>query len=208
MKLETTSVVALLTLLLGVCCPDDGQAKCFYGIKGGLSVSSPARSGAFYPGVEWSARTGLALAVQLGYPVAHQFALVAEPMIIQKGVHVDWPGTQLDGTAQDTDLDLPVSARFQHQLGSVAPFIFAGPYASVSLARTYVSDAGGTSETDDKSYDFGVVAGGGLKAPLREHLALVCDGRYAFGLINTSRSKYASIKQRAVVILVGLESER
>ena len=203
-KCRLASVIMPILLLL--CPANRANGVVFYCVQGGASASSPARSGIYLPDVDWSTRVGLALGVKIDVSVTRQLSLLAEPMIVQRGMHVDWHDAEMNNTVKYTYLDLPINLAVRFHPPYVHPFLFGGPFGSVALTQKVVLDNGGySSEVDDRRFDIGFALGGGVAVPVSAQLSLSCSGRYCVGLLDIAKTPYASTKNRAAVLLTGLE---
>lgn len=87
-----------------------------------------------------------------------------------------------------------------------------GPYAAVPIGQdTYsVTPLGQstasslTAAAENFKTDFGLMASLAVKVPIKTRGSFLVDGRYAFGLVNSTRIVGESMKYRAIEVMTGL----
>lgn len=194
------SVALLSDLSLG-----SAQAGIGIGIKAGPSFATQVASGNVAPDIERPNREGLSVAVDLEFSLTSALWLRIEPMFVQKGSEIDWPGNDIfDSTAELDYLTFPINVKGAMELGSVRPFLFVGPYFGMVVSAQYVLKSDGTViDADPNDFDFGLDFGGGAEVHVGRSFWLTIDTRYSLSLTDTSKGEGSSFKNRATIVLVG-----
>jgi hypothetical protein len=183
-------VPVLLALLLGLGAP---PAVAQFGIKGGLSFATLSESDA---SPDFRNRTGFAVGVSLGLPLAGLLALQPEALYAEKGAGA---ATAAQATTL-AYLDIPVLLRLNFPTPVLTPFVVAGPQASLRLRcrvgqRDCDQDFGGT--------DYAGAVGAGIK--LQGGVRLTVEVRYTQGLKDIRNvSEGFDTRTRTFLTLVGL----
>jgi len=192
------SAMARLTLagVLAMTIPEIASAQSI-GIKGGLSYGNVSNSDLLAGNL--GARTGFAagLAVSSG----GLLGLGVEALYTQRGVT---SAAEADARSLDY-LDVPLYVRVTlPTLLPVAPFAYAGPYASFELRCR--SGSLSCIDTDRAARSFGALLGAGVRIGSRHPISL--EGRFLYGFTDLHLSTVTSsesYRSRTLLILLGIE---
>ncbi len=185
-------------------------AELKLGVKGGLSLASRDEGGdLFMPGVQYTTRKGVALAIDWEIPLVESFLwLRFEPMYVQKGSEVTWPGFT-SYTSEENFCSLPICIKASADLGSLRPFLFLGPYFATAMSARYAYENDDDSfdvQADD--FDWGLDMGAGIDLRVGRFLWLTIDARYSMGLDTERRTDGISWENRSLIVLSGILFER
>lgn len=148
-------------------------------------------------------RTGLVGGVFVNMPLGSSFSIQPEFLYSQKGAKFK------DGSAEATVeidyLDIPVLARITAG-GTSGLVLFAGPSFGYKLrAHSKITLAGDTEDqditNDVESFDWGIIAGGGIQST-----KYLLDARYQWGRTNINKDEFdaSEVKNRVFSIVLGI----
>ena len=186
-------LIAALAAAFALCAAPALQAQSGgLAVKGGLSYGNVSNNGALPGNVDH--RTGFAIGVSATTGGAIGFGV--EGMYAQRGI--------TSANAADTRkldyIDVPVYVRVALPLGSVAPFVYAGPQAMYEInCGTENGTCGGSGR---EKFTYAGVIGAGLKIS-----GVSFEGRYVYGLkdlnMNTVSSS-SNYRTRSFMLLAGI----
>lgn len=186
---------ATLAGLLALAVPGIAAAQSI-GIKGGLSYGNVSNSDLLAGNL--GARTGFAAGVAVS--AGGLLGLGIEALYTQRGVT---SATDTDARALDY-LDVPLYLRVTAPtLLPIAPFVYAGPYASFELRCR--SGSLSCIDTGRAARSFGALVGAGVRIGSRRAISL--EGRFLYGFTDLHLSTVTSsntYQSRTLLILLGL----
>ena len=195
-------VVTLAVLVLGV--PGAAMAQGLtVGAKAGVTMGTlsfdPQDSG------DYGYRIGLAVGGFVALPLGSRLTIQPEGLFNQRGAKADDEG--LETTIAIDYIDVPVLVKYAvTHGGSRSFFVFGGPSAAFKVRSRATATFGDTTidldaDEDLESFEFGVVAGGGV-----DFGKWSIDGRYSVGLSNLAKDdeEGAKLKSRAFSVLAGI----
>jgi Outer membrane protein beta-barrel domain len=193
---------SLLTLvMLGVPSAVAAQDVSF-GVKGGLNLSTTSYDPE--PEVGIGLRPGVVLGGFVNLPLGSRLAIQPEGFFSQKGNKLELPDADL--TVELAYIEVPILLQYAF---SSSPgrgfFVFGGP----SIGFKIDAELGATVGEDEdefpldeevEDFDIGIAAGAGYNFG-----RYTIDGRYTFGLSNTSVDKaLPKSRNRTIAILLGV----
>jgi opacity protein-like surface antigen len=108
-------------------------------------------------------------------------------------------------------LEFPLMAKAQIPIRWFTPYVLAGPFVGVAVARTRTDSAGGQSQDTPidntvNSFNFGLNFGGGATFEVVRHFNLELGIRYSMGLINVVADPLpgASVKLNSLEFMSGV----
>ena len=147
--------------------------------------------------------TGLLIGGGIEFSISKSLALEIDALYFQKGSYIEVDGIPGVGWNYDLNsLSFPMLIKIKFRSGPSAYFLGGG---ELSLILTHEVNGTNISE-DTKTFDYGLVAGGGIEIKLKN--SIVClEGRYHLGLRNITKASWflESIKPNAIVILIGIK---
>jgi hypothetical protein len=157
------------------------------GVQVGYSRTDLALGGA---GNLLTSRQGAITGVYLHFPLRDAVAIRPELLFSLKGGSTV---TTIGGQQANIDIELayielPLLLRASFPTGSIRPVLFAGPALAIQIGCDFSSDLGGQSRrstcgdslTTVRSWDFGLVGGGGVEKRLRR-ATVALEARYTVG---------------------------
>jgi hypothetical protein len=147
--------------------PQTAAADVRFGVKGGASIANV--NGDFADGLsDWKSTVGFCGGIFLELNFGRVLTIQPEILYTMKGADTG------DGKLKFDYLEIPVLLKLRIPMGSVHPFIFAGPAFGFNLKALIE----GIKIEDMPSSDYSAVFGGGLQLGRSIHL----DVRYTMGL--------------------------
>ena len=205
---RTLSALVVLGLVAMLATPVVAIEMIHAGIKGGMTVANmnadPSDSEL------GDSRNGLALGGYVGIPLrATPITIQPEALFTMKG-----DSQEAGGVSSSMKLDyieVPVLAKASFMpMAPAKPSLFLGPSVAYNLsAKTAIEGTGlldGEADVKDqmKSFDFGLVIGGGLDIPLAGGArSLGIDVRYTHGLTNTIDGDTGAEAKNSVISIMG-----
>ncbi len=183
------------------------MGRSSFGVLGGLNLAK--LSGDDITDAE--NRNGFFIGAFMIHPLSGNFALQPEIHYTQKGVKFSDEGG--DATLKLDYFEIPVLGRlnFPTSSGDMAFHLLAGPaFAFKASCKATVSGGGSefssdcdnlTEGNDFKSFDWGVMFGGGLDFKMSQHM-LTLGVRYNMGM--TDVADQTSAKNRVLSFLLGI----
>jgi hypothetical protein len=164
-KLGTTLVISVFAAMLVF--PQTAAADVRFGVKGRASIANV--NGDFADGLsDWKSTVGFCGGIFLELNFGRVLTIQPEILYTMKGADTG------DGKLKFDYLEIPVLLKLRIPMGSVHPFIFAGPAFGFNLKALIE----GIKIEDMPSSDYSAVFGGGLQLGRSIHL----DVRYTMGL--------------------------
>ena len=198
-------------LLLGLTTPALGQGVAL-GFRGGLNRATESVSDD--AGIDIKSRTTFHLGGIIEIGIQETFALQIEAILSGKGVAINEAG--IKAALELSYLQIPILAKViipTPPTSPVTPHFFAGPNFGFEVSCNFTGEGGGVSVSigcdesgiESKSFDFGLLFGGGLsigKGPV----AFLVDVAFDFGLSNIDDTAGSSdtIRNRTFMASVGL----
>jgi Outer membrane protein beta-barrel domain len=174
-----------------------------YGAKAGVTMGTLS----FDPesGGDFGYRIGLAVGGFVALPLGSRLTIQPEGLFNQRGAKADDEG--LETTIALDYIDVPVLVKYAvTHGGSRSFFVFGGPSAAFKVRSRATATFGDTTidldaDEDIESFEFGVVAGGGV-----DFGKWSIDGRYSWGLSNLNKDDEDDVKlrSRAFSVLAGI----
>lgn len=147
--------------------PGQAAAGVRFGVKGGANVATV--NGDFVDALgDWQNRVGFCGGIFLEFNLGKVLTLQPEVLYTMKGADTG------DGKLKFDYIEIPVLLKLRIPIGSVHPFLFAGP----AFGFTLKSALEGIEIEDFPTSDYSAVIGGGLQLGRSVHL----DVRYTMGL--------------------------
>lgn len=198
-----------LVVLLALCLVSSASSQVNIGVLGGLNLANHSFAPE-YEGLDWSNRTAFGLGGVLDFTLFESFAILLEPMYLQKGSRSDWEEIY-EIEYKTAYLEIPVMLKYTFATGKINPYVIAGPSIGYNLsAKVKASGDGESLEEDEKDYfksfDFSVGFGAGVNVPMGNNTIFV-EARYTLGLTNISDDPYfpeKDIKTRGIQIFAGI----
>jgi hypothetical protein len=164
-KLGTTLVIGAFAAMLVF--PQTAIAGVRFGIKGGANIANV--NGDFTDGLsDWKSTVGFCGGIFLELNFGRVLTIQPEVLYTMKGADTG------DGKLKFDYLEIPILLKLRIPMGSVHPFIFAGPAFGFNLKALIE----GYKIDDMPSSDYSAVLGGGLQLGRSVHI----DVRYTMGL--------------------------
>jgi hypothetical protein len=159
--LAACSLAALLVL------PRPASADVRFGLKGGASIANV--NGDFVDALgDWKSTVGFCGGIFLELNFGRVLTIQPEVLYTMKGADTG------EGKLKFDYIEIPVLLKLRIPMGSVHPFVFAGP----AFGFTLKSALEGIELEDFPKSDYSAVLGGGLQLGSSIHL----DVRYTMGL--------------------------
>jgi hypothetical protein len=147
--------------------PQTATASVRFGIKGGANIANV--NGDFTDGLsDWKSTVGFCGGIFLELNFGRVLTIQPEVLYTMKGADTG------DGKLKFDYLEIPILLKLRIPMGSVHPFIFAGPAFGFNLKALIE----GYKIDDMPSSDYSAVLGGGLQLGRSVHI----DVRYTMGL--------------------------
>jgi hypothetical protein len=147
--------------------PQTAAADVRFGVKGGASIANV--NGDFVDGLsDWKSTVGFCGGIFLEFNFGRVLTIQPEVLYTMKGADTG------DGKLKFDYLEIPVLLKLRIPMGSVHPFVFAGPAFGFNLKALIE----GIKIEDMPSSDYSAVLGGGLQLGRSIHI----DVRYTMGL--------------------------
>jgi len=192
-------VVALAALAVPSAATAQGLT---FGAKGGVTLGTLS----FDPedSADYGYRIGLAVGGYVALPLGSRLTIQPEGLFNQRGAKASEEG--LESKIALDYIDVPVLVKYAiTRGGSRSFFVFGGPSAAFKVRSRATATFGDTTidldaDDDIESFEFGVVAGGGV-----DFGKWSIDGRYSLGLSNLNKDPEddVTIKSRAFSVLAG-----
>lgn len=143
------------------------------------------------------------------YDLSQDLVLTLEPMYLQKGAELDYPGGDIK--VKTAYLEVPVMLKYVFGGTGIRPYVMGSPTIGFNLGAEREHTHDGETETEDvkdtvKSTDFGLGFGGGARVPAGNNFIFV-EARYALGLTNTNEDPDdpdTDVKTKGVQIFAGI----
>ncbi|HEY4303756.1 MAG TPA: porin family protein [Gemmatimonadaceae bacterium] len=148
-------------------------------------------------------RTGLVAGIGMIKPISAGWAFQPELTYSMKGAKTSESG--VTGTVKLSYLEVPLLLRYEVEGGEVRPFFHAGPALALKLSCDVEASSGSATASescsdagaDAKSFDIGLMFGGGLAFKQMNHTFSV-GVRYNLGLVDiadnsTSKNRVLSV---------------
>jgi hypothetical protein len=147
--------------------PQTAAADVRFGVKGGASIANV--NGDFVDGLsDWKSTVGFCGGIFLEFNFGRVLTIQPEVLYTMKGADTG------EGKLKFDYLEIPVLLKLRIPMGSVHPFVFAGPAFGFNLKALIE----GIEIEDMPSSDYSAVLGGGLQLGRSIHI----DVRYTMGL--------------------------
>jgi hypothetical protein len=147
--------------------PQTAAADVRFGVKGGASIANV--NGDFVDGLsDWKSTVGFCGGIFLEFNFGRVLTIQPEVLYTMKGADTG------EGKLKFDYLEIPVLLKLRIPMGSVHPFVFAGPAFGFNLKALIE----GIKIEDMPSSDYSAVLGGGLQLGRSIHI----DVRYTMGL--------------------------
>jgi hypothetical protein len=177
------------------------------GVKGGMTVANMSTDPS--DSELGDSRTGLAIGGYVGIPLkATPFSIQPEALFTMKGDQEEADG--VTGKMKLDYIEIPVLAKASFMPQAPAkPSLFLGPAVAYNLSAKTAVEGGlleGEYDMKDetKSFDFGLVFGGGLDIPMGNGArSLGIDVRYTYGLTNTIDADTGAEAKNNVISIMG-----
>jgi hypothetical protein len=164
-KIGAIAMAAVFAAMMAL--PRPAAAGVRFGIKGGANVATV--NGDFVDALgDWQNTVGFCGGIFLEFNLGKVLTLQPEVLYTMKGADTG------DGKLKFDYIEIPVLLKLRIPIGSVHPFIFAGP----AFGFTLKSALAGIEVEDFPTSDYSAVLGGGLQLGRSVHL----DVRYTIGL--------------------------
>jgi hypothetical protein len=174
-----------------------------FGAKAGVTLGTLS----FDPedSADYGYRIGLAVGGFVALPLGSRLTIQPEGLFNQRGAKAGEEG--LESKIALDYIDVPVLVKYAiTRGGSRSFFVFGGPSAAFKVRSRATATFGDTTidldaDDDIESFEFGVVAGGGV-----DFGKWSIDGRYSLGLSNLNKEPEddVTIKSRAFSVLAGI----
>jgi len=207
--MKVTRIAGLLTVALAVASSPCLAQLMSLGVKGGLSVSNVTAK-ASGTSINTDNRTGYNVVGVLSMAVSPTVAVEIDGQLVGKGFGIS---DSMAGITTGLDLlylNFPILAMFTVPGGPdrlLAARLFVGPSFGFRITCDIVPFEGqsGTGVCDPqqaRSFDFGVLAGAGVKIG-RGTGGLILDVAFDYGLSDINKADDLSVKNRAFVVSLG-----
>lgn len=164
-KIGAIAMAAVFVAMMAL--PRPAEAGVRFGIKGGANVATV--NGDFVDALgDWQNTVGFCGGIFLEFNLGKVLTLQPEVLYTMKGADTG------DGKLKFDYIEIPVLLKLRIPIGSVHPFLFAGP----AFGFTLKSALAGIEVEDFPTSDYSAVLGGGLQLGRSVHL----DVRYTMGL--------------------------
>ena len=205
-------IVAIVIALAAVNLPAPIHGQTTIAIRGGLSRST--MSGV--EGVDESAlkaRTGLSLGASATIPIQDNFSLRLDGGYVQKGYSAGSEGFELNLYLDYIELSGLGVVNFAPPESPASVYAFAGPSlafntkceGSASFSLGGIDESLSESCGDDiRSIDLGITGGVGAEMAVSEQMTLSVDLRYTLGLLSVDKTGDEDIKNRDLILQVGV----
>ena len=197
MRTRTLLIGVLSVFVLGLAIPSTVNAQVV-GIKVGLNVANVSFEAKGFQ-VNPEARKGLVAGLFVDFASSRKVGLQLEGLISMKGAVLPFGPNDVE-TFRVSYLEIPVLARFNLSNSSKAhPVLLVGPALGIRLKVTSET----IKSNDISRGDVGFSVGGGVEAGRG-----VLEVRYTRGLRNIVADGSATLKNRAIAVMVGVRSSK
>ena len=206
-KYIVASVIALTTVNSPA--PVPGQTTL--AIRGGLSRAT--MSGVDLAGADLDARIGLSLGASATIPLQDNFSLRLDGGYVQKGYSAGSEGFEANLFLDYIELSGLGAVNLTPSESQVSVYALAGPSLAFntkcegSASYSLAGESGTISEScgdDIRGIDLGITAGIGGVMAVSEKMSLSVDLRYTLGLLSVDKTGDEDIKNRDLILQVGV----
>ena len=206
-KYIVASVIALTTVNSPA--PVPGQTTL--AIRGGLSRAT--MSGVDLAGADLDARIGLSLGASATIPLQDNFSLRLDGGYVQKGYSAGSEGFEANLFLDYIELSGLGAVNLTPSGSPASVYALAGPSLAFntkcegSASYSLGGESGTISEScgdDIRGIDLGITAGIGAVMAVSEKMSLSVDLRYTLGLLSVDTTGDEDIKNRDLVLQVGV----
>lgn len=181
------------------------QQSMQFGARAGVSYAT-TRTNA---DIDYGSTAGFVVGAFARMGLSENLFVQPELLFVQKGSSYTFSGfgQEIEGTQKLNYLELPVLVRYQIPTGaSVTPAVFAGPAVAYKISESINAGEESQDSDDAKSFDVGVVVGGGVDIHAFDFGTLTADLRYTLGLMNIAKEAEGdfSAKNGAFALSVGM----
>ena len=197
-------LAVVLALVLGFSSAAFAQPMISYGVTAGWSLASLSADDEELSEALSDTRQGVDIGGFVEIPINNMMSLVVAGKYAQKvakGCFTGEEGTNVDTTVKLDYIDVPILANFPiNMMSSVRPFVYVGGVPAFRVSGKQTFEGGGIEQEEDldddvKSFDFGLMFGGGIQFGGR--YAVAAD--YNLGLMNVSEDDDEGVKNRQLV---------
>lgn len=168
--------IALFAFLLLPSTQAQGIKHLYYGVKGGLGLSTFVGDNTD----DASLIFGFAAGGFLSYHTSSGFSLQPEVLFVTKGAKFDVAGNEVTYNLNYIEVPILLKYYLARQVAT-QPYLFVGPSIGFLADATFdVSGVEGDVQ-DSKSLDFSVLAGIGVDFGLSNGTKVILDARYTYG---------------------------
>ena len=206
-KYIVVSFIALTTVNFPA--PVPGQTTL--AIRGGLSRAT--MSGVDLAGADLDARIGLSLGASATIPIQDNFSLRLDGGYVQKGYSAGSEGFEANLFLDYIELSGLGAVNLTPSGSPASVYALAGPSLAFntkcegSASYSLGGESGTISEScgdDIRGIDLGITAGIGAEMAISEQMTLSVDLRYTLGLLSVNKTGDEDIKNRDLVLQVGV----
>ena len=206
-KYIVVSFIALTTVNFPA--PVPGQTTL--AIRGGLSRAT--MSGVDLAGADLDARIGLSLGASATIPIQDNFSLRLDGGYVQKGYSAGSEGFEANLFLDYIELSGLGAVNLTPSGSPASVYALAGPSLAFntrcegSASYSLAGESGTISDScgdDVRGIDLGITAGIGAEMAVSEKMSLSVDLRYTLGLLSIDKTGDEDIKNRDLILQVGV----